>query len=216
MKKQIILPLVWLVCQTASLSASTILIGNLSAYTNDTNLAAYKAGTTSVGKAIGFTMGSTDYNLDSVTLRLFAVAGAIPLVEIWSGNATNITGTSALLTLTNPGTLPTTYTNGVFTAPTTFTLTAGNTYYVVLRETGGTANLLWSYDGTAAVTGEPGVSTVKRLIGMDAGSPNTWTTNSGVNNWFEIGVSAVPEPSALGLFGMGGVLLSLYRRRSVG
>ncbi len=213
MKKQLLLSLAWLVCQTASIHASTILIGNLSGYTNDTNLVAYKAGTTSVGKAIGFTMGATDYNLDSVTLRLLIGTGGVPLVELWAGNATSITGTSALLTLTNPGTLPAVYTNDVFTAPTTFTLTAGSTYYVVLRETSGAGNVVWSYDSAVPTSGEPGVSTVKRLIGVDAGSPNTWTASSSVNNWFEIGVSAVPEPSALGLFGMGGLLLSLYRRR---
>lgn len=216
MKKQLLLSFAWLVCQTASIHASTILIGNLSNYTNDTNLVAYKANTTSVGKAIGFTMGATDYNLDSVTLRLFMGSGAVPLVELWSGTTTSITGTSALLTLTNPGTLPAAYTNDVFTAPTTFTLTAGSTYYVVLRETSGNGNVLWSFDGTAATTGQPGVSTVQRLIGSSSAVlPSAWTTASGVNNWFEIGVSAVPEPSALGLFGIGGVLLSLYRRRLV-
>lgn len=221
MKKQFILPLVWLVCQTASLSASTVLLGNLSHYTNDTLSAGYigSAASTSYGKAIGFTMGLTDFNLDSVSVRLSVLANAVPSVEIWAGDAgtQRITGTSALLTLTTPTISGTAFATDTFTAPTTFTLTAGSTYYLVVRETSGLGTVLWSYDAAATTDINNGVTNVNRRIGTSGQPlPQNWTGTSSINNWFEINVSAVPEPSALGLFGIGGVLLSLYRRRSVG
>ena len=222
MKARIVLPLLGLLCGVTSLSASSVLIGNLTNYSSgdDTLLSQYYATTntsTSSGKAIGFTMGSTDYNLDSVTLRLRETTGAAPVVEIWAGTTTAITGTSALLTLTTPtGVSTTTFSSAVFTAPSTLTLTAGTTYYVVLRETGTETD--WSYSSTAsnrAATGLTGVTAVNRLIGFAGSSPSTWTFASGVNNWFEIGVSAVPEPTtASGLwFGVVLCLGTLLRRR---
>ncbi len=213
MNARIVLPLLGLLCSAVPLSASTVLIGNLTNYTSgdDTLLSQYYATTntsTSSGKAIGFTMGSTDYNLDSVTLRLRETTGAAPVVEIWAGTTTAITGTSALLTLTTPtGVSTTAFSSVIFTAPSTLTLTAGTTYYVVLRETGTETD--WSYSSTASnrtATGLSGVTVVNRLIGLGGASPSAWTMTSGVNNWFEIGVSAVPEPTAAAALLFGGVV----------
>jgi len=216
MKARIVLPLLGLLCGAVSLPASTILLGDLSSYTSDALNASYQAGTSSVGKAVGFTMGTTDYNLDSVSMRLAVAAGSTPVVEIWSGTSTAITGTSALLTLTAP-TLTTTYKVETFTAPTSFTLTAGSTYYLVLRETGGAASTSWSYATGVTPSGLPGVSAVNRLIGTSSAVlPSAWTATSGVNPWFDINVSAVPEPTAASalLFGSVVWLGSRLRRRA--
>lgn len=222
MKARIVLPLLGLLCGVVSLPAST-LIGNLTNYTSgdDSLLSEYFATTntsTSSGKAIGFTMGPTDYNLDSVTLRIREATGAAPVVEIWTGTTTAITGTAALLTLTTPtGVSTTVFSAATFTAPSTLTLTAGTTYYMVLRETGTATQ--WSYATTTSnrtATGLPGVTVVNRLIGMGGATPSAWTLNSSsVNNWFEINVSAVPEPTAASalLFGSVVWLGSRLRRR---
>lgn len=220
MKKQILLAVVSVFCAMSTLSASTVLIGDLASYTglsgaDDSQLAAYKGGTTSVGKAVGFTMSTTEFTLDSVTLRLSVAATAVPLVELWSGTATSITGTGPLLTLTNPGSMSTSFAAVTFAAPTTYTLTAGSTYYVVLRETSGLGFVNWSYGTSITPTGEPGVSAIKRLIGTTDLSPTTWTTNSSVNNWFDVNVSPVPEPSTVAFLLVGSVaMLAGVRRRA--
>lgn len=230
--------LLLLVVATSSLAPlrGAVIIGNLAAYTNDDgqsgNGSVITGATTTVnlysGKAIGFTLGDTAYDLTSVTLRLKNVAGTTdaPSISIWTNNGANLPGVQVGSYLTNPVSFEgATASNYVFTAAGPLTLNASASYFLVVQQltaaTPGVTDVSFSWlNGSPTVT-PAGIATgpIGRTTSGSVASPSPtgWTLASSNFNWFQIDgtVSVVPEVATLPLLGAGAVLggLVLLRRR---
>ena len=111
---------------------------------------------TTLYKAFGFTMGSADYELDSVELSMNFGGLGTPRVTIWTGAAAP---TTEVFVLDNPPVL-TGQTDFTFTAPSSFLLQAGETYWVhvVAVPVSGGPSFLW--DGTTPSTVPSGLGAI--------------------------------------------------------
>ncbi|MEP2775882.1 MAG: choice-of-anchor R domain-containing protein [Luteolibacter sp.] len=163
------------------------------------------------GKAINFVIGSgTDYTLDNVVLNIGTINGAAaPVVSIWANETggTPIAGPNPLETLTLSGTFTANSLN-TFTS-TGLSLQADTTYWLVVRGEN-TSSFAWLGDTDAATVG----TNNNRLFGNGGSTPDTWNSASGILNAATINATAVPEPSSVGLLGLGGLALILRRRRN--
>jgi hypothetical protein len=161
----------------------------------------------SSGKAINFVMGTgPDTLLTTIELGIGSITSSpTPLVQLWSNEATSTPIGSLLTTFTNPGTFTANSVNS-FTH-TGYTLTTGTTYWVVVTTGSGSFN--WLGSNNTAVTSENGSTHTARRFGNPI-SPGTWNDTSSTLN--QIRITAVPEPGAALLGGIGFLLL-LRRRR---
>ena len=153
------------------------------------------------------------YALVSVTLEMRQFSGpGSPEVSIWSNH---VEGSSsrpdiALGTLTNPGSIPGSFTPITFTS-TGLSLSANSTYWVVMKSTASGADFLWRNTADNNPTGAgPGFSTVWSET-ITSGS--TWVTTSTNPYLMKVDVQAVPEPSSFVLAGLGLGAMGLIRRR---
>jgi hypothetical protein len=196
---------------------ATIIYGNLSALTNGGNNTQIE-GTNGVGKAVGFTMGDTSYDLTSVTLRLFAAGDNAldkPLITLWTSDG-NKPVAQVGDTFTNPVSYtPTVSTNYTFTPVAPITLDANQSYFVVVRGIDATTSFQW-LAGTTSIppTGVAATSGIYRF-GLNTSVPN-YTGSSSVLNWFQIdgtAISNIPEPSTYAaLAGIAMLGLAFHRR----
>jgi hypothetical protein len=204
---------------TAPSLQATIVFGNLASLTNG-GVSSPIIGTDLSGKAIGFTMGDDSYEITSVTLRLLDVGDVPsvdqPLVTIWTSNGTKpIAQVGAAFT--NPVSYtPTTSTNYSFTPTASITLSANQSYFLVVRGNNTDANFSWlAGSPTVVPTGIAG-SAIARFGSQNA-PVTSYTTSSGNFNWFQIDgtlISSVPEPSTYAAFaGIAMLGLALHRRR---
>jgi len=99
-------------------------------------------------KGMGFTMPSADYTLDSVNMRLETFgANVAPIVEIWSDAGGN--PGASLITLDNPAFAASGIATYSFTPPSTFTLLANTTYWIVAYGQAGAARYDWKASSPA-------------------------------------------------------------------
>ncbi|MDF3059245.1 MAG: hypothetical protein K0R17_3460 [Rariglobus sp.] len=196
-----------------------IVFGNLAALTNGGATTVIQ-GTNGTGKAIGFTMGTSSYEITSVTLRLLNVGNDlstdVPLITIWTSNG-NKPMVQVGGTFTNPTSYtPLTSTNYTFTPASTITLDANQSYFLVVRGNNAATSFDWlAGSPTVAPTGVAG-SAISRF-GLNTSVPN-YSSASSVYNWFQIdgtAISVIPEPSTYAVFiGISVLGLAIYRRRS--
>ncbi len=164
-------------------------------------------------KALGFTMGATAYNMQSVTLRLEFTA-------TWTNNAPILTlrgqGSGPLVpgpileTLTAPGGYVTGAINNYTFTSSNFLLQANTLYYLHLEGTPGSSlsGLNWKASSPAVTPTGPGATHTSSLFSSNGG---TTYTNSTILNTYEINAQAVPEPATFAALGLGA--LALLRRR---
>ncbi len=194
-----------------------IVLGNLAAYTNSNGTASIISGT-ATGKAVGFTMGNSSYEITSVVLRLIDVGNDLstdlPQIAIWTSN-----GNTPVALVGSTFTNPVSYTPGsaanyTFTPAATLTLDANQSYFLVVRGNNAAATFSW-------LNGSPTVSP-SGIAGLAIGrfgnttAVTNWSSASSNFNWFEINgtASAVPEPSTYALAaGLGAAGLAAWRRR---
>jgi hypothetical protein len=163
--------------------------------------------------ATSFVVGASNFTLDKINIYAFGdsssgVTGTLGIFASASGNPSSIDMTSALYTATQTMTGNDYYTFD-FANPE---LTAGQTYWVVLRTSGTSSS--WYITGDAPTTmGAGGITYGTTKISTDSAS--TWNSSLGhqfiaiagspVNN------NPVPEPALTSLLCLGGV--ALIRRR---
>lgn len=179
-------------------ASGDIITGNFSAAVGTGT--AFGGTATTQYKAFGFTMPATPYFLDNVILSLNFAGLGTPRVSIWSGAATP---TTELTVLNNPGSL-TGQGNFTFTPSGSFTLNAGETYWVhmVAVPVSGGPSFLW--DGTAPSTVPTGLATAVGYIFNGASST--------FRNRLEVNGTAVPAPAAAALLGLAGLVAARRRR----
>jgi hypothetical protein len=154
-------------------------------------------------KGMGFTMpGGLDYTLDAVSLRLDLTSTDVsPLVEIYS-DAGGVPGAS-LTTLVNPGSFGLGIADYSFTPSGSFTLEAGQSYWVVASSTLGT------YSWKASSPSETPTGLATHLGATFGAYPPS--SSSGILTTYFVDATVVPAPGSLALLGLAG--LAARRRR---
>lgn len=175
------------------------------------------------GKALGFTMGGTSFTLDNIQMRLgtnnVANANSSSVISLYSSTTDGANSTwkpstllASFITPTFTGTATQNYT---LSLPTAFTLSANTTYWVVAYSTNGNIGVL-TWLGTSSTPTTSGGVSVSGLSGwFNAGqgnNPNLWTGTSALYNDLVITATAIPEPSAIALLGLGLTGLVVWRR----
>jgi beta-glucanase (GH16 family) len=183
----IVLILVWGGLFGGVSARGAIVIGNVAAYTNDGTVTTIKSSGVP-GAAFGFTMGTTNYTLTDVVVRLNlgTLTTNVPLVQLYQGGSL---ATGTLATTFTIATLPSTNTYSALTfLPTVpVQLTAGQSYYLVITPQGSSAIVLWS-GGSPSVTPTGTAATVAGAVTGTTGqtNPTSWTTPSSTYNWFQV------------------------------
>jgi hypothetical protein len=165
-----------------------VLIGNLPG--NDGTYTSLNGSGGSIdSKAAGFTMpAGTDYFLDQVVLRMRIMDAAnAPVVAIWSDSGG--TPSAVLETLTNPAFTAGVVADYVFTPPSQVTLTAGQTYWIVVHNQSTGAD---SFHWMASSPGQTPTGTATSagyLFDFTLPPP---VTPSGTSNSYQVEGSLVP------------------------
>lgn len=163
-------------------------------------------------KAMGFTMGSQSYTLDSVSLRLRLIDyTGTASVQLWSNDGGNNPGVP-LATLNNP-VLPANGTGTyLFTPSSPFALSAGNTYWLVVS-TNSAASDPSELDWLASNPDTNPIGAAASHFGVryDADGPPP-TGSSSLRNSYQIDGTLVPEPASAALAAAGLLLLTSFRR----
>ena len=188
-----------------------MIFGNLDAATgNDSNSQSLNIGNL---YAVSFTMGSQDYSLSDVQIRLTFSPPANTTFQLRSDTSGHPSG-GTLLTFTNPtfGSGQTTYT---FTPGSPFTLAADTTYWLVGSTTSG-LNANWAV--TSPLTNPSGSGASFGSYADTSTGGGTWF-NSAATTQFQLDgtTAAVPEPSSLFLTGTGicvAAAVGWHRRRT--
>ncbi|MFG0283588.1 MAG: choice-of-anchor R domain-containing protein [Phycisphaerales bacterium JB039] len=153
----------------ASAASADVVISNFSAGVGVGT--AFGSGSTTMYKAYGFLMGDTAHELDAVVLSMNFSSATAPLIEvsIWSGATSPDV---KLITLDNPAPL-----SGQgdfsFTPPSTFTLEAGESYWVYVSPVTTGAGDSYTWDGSSPSTDPfgPAATTIGYIFN---GSPSTF------------------------------------------
>jgi hypothetical protein len=162
------------------------------------------------GKAINFTMGTgPDTILTTIELGIGTFTNTpTPVVQLWSNESGSTPIRTLLTTFTNPATFTASSVNA-FTH-TGFTLTPATTYWVVVLSTSSADGFQWLGSTNTSVTSSNGSTHTARVFAAFADTtPTQWSGVSGVLN--QVRITAVPEPSAALLGGLG--MLAFLRRR---
>ncbi len=186
---------------SGSASAAT-LIGNYP-QTNDNSILVLSPSQTVA--SLGFTLPtSTNYNLDSVVLRLNVSSDDTPLLQIYADSAktsTNPNGaTLQSVTFTKTPFSINPIDNFTFTPTNTFTFLADTRYWLGLSSTAG---IFTGRSSLPAITptGIPGVIFNGSQLSFDGGSSYPFPNNPNFINTFQINATAVatavPEPTSL-------------------
>lgn len=163
-------------------------------------------------KAISFNMGSTDYVLDSIVLRLnrsaFAGGPTDPVVELRADSGDPLIPGLTVLSPPNPLAPASGFNDEVFTPASTFTLLADTTYWLLVRSESSAADsrLLWTASDTPGITPTGDGAILGNYRSSFDGGVN-WNPST-FQNSFQINGTVVPEPAtalmlALGLAGVG-------------
>ncbi len=223
---------------SASSAHSAIIIGNLAApttvnVTGSSNVTSINYTPASAGpppanasynaKAVGFTMGATDYSVTSLTLRLSGVGNTgtdAPVISIYTANTAKTTPVTLVGTFTNPTFASTAATDFVFTPSSGITLLAGASYFITVQQVntaGSDLSFVWENGGTLT----DNTNTVPAGVGATydtarfGGGPSASVINSlsSRHNWYQLDGTAIPEPSSALIAGLGALLLGGRRRR---
>ena len=164
------------------------------------------------GQAMGFVMpADSNYSLTSIELSLGGIADEgveAPSITVWSNDT--VSPSTPVGTLLTTLTLSGTFADGVNTFTSSgFTLDAGATYWLVIRNTGD--NFTYRVGmGVAASGTSPGRVHSDTATDVD---PSTWDAKTPKGHiGVKINASAVPEPSTAGL-GLLACLAFLRRKR---
>lgn len=182
----------------AQLGAADVIMSNLAA-ADDAGGTLFGPGSTTVFKAYGFTMPNQAYFLDEVQLRVSAYDTDESRVSIWDGAGTPQNELAVLDNPTGPGVAG--YFTLDWTPASSFTLEANQTYWVYVEALNGGGNgFLWG--DTTPSTDPSGVGTSVGFVFN--GNPSSFRNVVAING------TIVPEPAAVVLLGIAGLLL---RRR---
>lgn len=196
-----------LICATA-VNAQVI----LSNYppVNDTNTTADVNATR--WKAMSFSMPTgTSAAVGNLRVRLgdYDLATEAPIFEIRDHTgSTTAPGLNALLTFTAPPPSTTAIQDFVFTPSSSFTLTGGTSYWLLMRGPTG-SNVDWR--GSSPPIVPTGIATYGGQSLFTSNSGTTWSTSATINT-FELAL--VPEPASAGVLGAAALAtLTTARRR---
>lgn len=156
-------------------------------------------------KGMGFTMPSQSSSLVDVTLRMNITGLDVdPLVRIFD----DVGGvpSNELLTLENPSITETGIHNLTFLPPSSFTLAADTTYWLVVYSEGADRP---HWMGSSPAETPTGLATHAGSTFSASGGPNPPTGSSGILNSYEV---RIPAPASVALLGLAG-LVGVRRRR---
>lgn len=178
---------------------------------NDGSASTIAASTGNFAKAAGFTMGASNFSLDSVTLRLRVNDPAATLTVQLFSDAGGAPVGLALVDFTNP-VLPAGMSSFVFVPTAAFLLDAGTTYWVAATGLSPTS------DGIEWLASAPGVAPtgLATSAGYTFSSAGVYppTNGSSIFNSYQVdGTAVVAEPTTLVLSALGLAALGFRRRR---
>ena len=192
--------------------------GNDGGYSQWNSLSAV-GGVASAKKAFGFTVGASNVDVTSATLRLNLVE--LTGLNSFSLELFNNSGSdpgASLAAFTNPSLSGSGIADWVFTMASPFQLSAGATYWLVFgaNVTAPPGDIRWmSSDPNLTPTGPLATHVAGRL--MDTGS-STWVPATRLNSFLLSGDAVsqgVPEPGTLATVAAGLAVVALrFRRRS--
>jgi len=172
------------------------------------------------GKALAFTMpatllpgGTTSYDLNSVQMRFSGSASSTDMtVSLYSNDGSNTPGTLlGTLTPSSSFTLTGSVATYTFNA-TSLTLSASTTYWVAMTASVASGIYWHTSSPLPSPLSSVGVTDGGGVYG--GGSPDTWTSTSGVRNSLTVNATAVPEPGTCVLFATGALCVILRSRKA--
>ena len=168
-------------------------------------------------KALGFTMGGSNYFLQSITLRLAFTASWVdnnPVVTLRAAGANATTPGEVIETLSGPGGYSAnTVGDFTFNSVANTELLANTLYYVHVAGSPNatvTTGLDWKASSPAVTPTGPGATHTSSLFTSNGGTTHT---NSSILNSYEINANPVPEPGTIAALGLGALVLLRRRNR---
>ena len=163
-------------------------------------------------KAAVFTLGSTNYTIDNVVLRLEnynTIGGDFATLGFFldNGSGTNV-GAQVGNYLTSPVSASDTAGFFTFVPGTAVNLTANTKYW--LRLSSGSGVFTWDTSNTNITPTGTGATLNSMQNSSDNG--NNWTGTGNFNS-FQINATPVPEPASVAILAAGGLVVVAQRRR---
>ena len=163
-------------------------------------------------KALSFSMPvGSSAPVGNLTVRLgdYDLATEAPIFEIRDHTgSTTVPGPNALLTFTAPPPVSTTIQDYTFTPAGSLTLTSGTSYWLLMRGVTG-SNVDWR--GASPPIVPTGIATYGGQSLFTSNGGTSWANSTTINSFH---LEVIPEPSMLGLAGVGSIaLMARVRRR---
>jgi hypothetical protein len=164
-------------------------------------------------KAMSFSMpAATNATVGDLTVRLgnYAVATDIPIFEIRDHTgSTTAPGPNVLLSFNAPPPGTATIQDYTFTPASTFTLTGGTSYWILMRGADAATSVDWRGSSPAIVP--TGIATYGGQSLFTSNGGTSWANSTTINSFH---LEVIPEPSMLGLAGVGIIALTARARRA--